>query len=60
MPYCANDNAQSCIKTPEMFFSSQLEERVGLHSTKIVHDFQISSTEVKTHVLEVTIQEAVR
>jgi hypothetical protein len=43
-----------------MFFSFQLEERVGLLSTKIVHDFQIRSTEVKTHDLEIRIQEAVR
>lgn len=43
-----------------MFFSSQREVRVGLHSSKIVHDFDIRSTEVKTHALEIRLQEAVR
>ena len=46
--------------TLEMLFSSPLEVRIGLRSSKIVHDFRIRSTEVKTHALEIRIQQAVR
>ena len=60
MPYCVNDDAENYTIALEMLFSSQQEVRVGLHSSKIVHDFHIRSTEVKTHALEIRIQEAVR
>ena len=60
MPYCVNDDAAKYMITLEMLFSSQLEVRVGLHSSNIVPDILIRSTEVKTHALEIRIQEAVR
>jgi hypothetical protein len=60
MPCCVNDGAEQYVITLEMLFSSQLEVRVGLHSWKIVHNFHIRSTEVKTHALEIRIQGAMR
>jgi len=60
MPYCVNDDAEKYMITLEMLFSSQQEVRVGLHSSKIVHDFHIHSTEGNTHALEIRIQETVR
>ena len=63
MPSCVNDDAEKCIMTLVMLFSAQLKVRVGLYSSKIVHEeigFQIHSTEVKTQVLEIRIEEAVR
>jgi ketopantoate hydroxymethyltransferase len=60
MPYCVRDDAEKYMITLEKLFSSQQEVRVGLHSSKIVHDCHIRSTEVKTHALEIRTQEAVR
>jgi len=60
MPYCVNGDAEKYMITLEMLFSSQLEVRLCLHSSKMVHDFHIRSTEVKTRALEIRIQEAVR
>jgi len=60
MPYCVNDDAAKYMITLEMLFSSQLEARVGLRSSKVVLDFRIRSTEVKTQALEIRIQQAVR
>jgi hypothetical protein len=60
MPYCVNDDAEKYMITLEMLFSSQQEVRVDLHSSKIVHDIHIRSTEVNTHALEIRIQEIAR